>query len=993
MARSRSEERKSQNFFHSLSQASPRTCLGKDFAYRQMKIAAALLTAFFRFKLKDPSKEVTYKTMVTLHIDQGLHVRALHRHLIFIGKSLGSKAYPPVKGTMFYLLRCLDSLYDYQTEIVSHNKTVRYLFFSHSELLTADPQNIEYILKTNFANYDKGPRHQEITKDLLGDGIFAVDGQKWRHQRKVASYEFSTKVLRDFSSVVFRRNAAVLARKISENAEADLPMDMHNKYYVWCVIAFMYVSLCPMQELFTKYSMDSIFEVGFGLKLNILDGSNEEAITFANAFDESNALTYHRYVNLFWKVKRFINVGTEATLRKNIAVIDEFIYKIISSRRKQYSCHQSSHVKEDILSRFLLESEKTPETMNDRYLRDIILNFMIAGKDTTGGTLSWFIYLLCKHPLIQEKIAHEVKEIVGSCEKGQFTQFVERLTEGALENLQYLHAALSETLRLYPAVPLDRQSACKDDILPDGFKVKKGDGVNHVTYAMGRMKYIWGDDAEDFRPERWLHDGVFRPQSPFKFPAFHMAIVFYICCGAASLLVLFACLCVLRIVTGKSLGSKAYPPVKGTMFHLLRCLDRLYDYQAEVAAHNKTVRYLFFSHSEVYTADPQNIEYILKTNFANYDKVTNKGHLLSSALFLVVLTCWLFEAKLLSREGDSMSNQWWTMKCFNSLLLQGEYHQETTKDLLGDGIFAVDGQKWRHQRKVSSYEFSTKNLRDFSSVVFRRSGAVLAQKISDNAEADLPMDMHELFTKYSMEAIFEVGFGVKLNILDGSNEEAITFAKAFDESNALTFHRYVDLFWKVKRFFNVGTEAKLRTNIAVIDEFIYKIISSRRKQYSCHQSSYVTINLLDPFVWKQIIDMICWVKEDILSRFLLESEKNPETMNDRYLRDIILNFMIAGKDTTGGTLSWFIYLLCKHPLIQEKIAQEVKEIVGSCEKGQFVKKLSEGALEKLQYLHAALSETLRLYPAVPIDRQCACKDDILPDGFKVKKGDGVNHVT
>ncbi|XP_031497963.1 cytochrome P450 704C1-like [Nymphaea colorata] len=272
-----------------------------------------------------------------------------------------------------------------------------------------------------------------------------------------------------------------------------------------------------MQELFTKYSMDSIFEVRFGLKLNILDESNEEAITFAKAFDEANALTFHRYVNLFWKVKRFFNVGTEATLRKNIAVINEFIHKIIRSRRKQYSCHQS----EDILSRFLLESEKTPETINDRYLRDIILNFMIAGKDTTGGTLSWFIYFPCKHPLIQEKTAQEVKEIVGSGEKGQFTQFLEKLTEGALEKQQYLHAALSETLRLYPAVPLDRQYACKVDVLPDGFKVKKGDGVNHVTYAMGRMKYIWGDHADNFRPERWLHDGVFRPESPFKFPAFH----------------------------------------------------------------------------------------------------------------------------------------------------------------------------------------------------------------------------------------------------------------------------------------------------------------------------------------------------------------------------------------------------------------------------------------------------------------------------------------
>ncbi|XWS32288.1 hypothetical protein CRYUN_Cryun23aG0147000 [Craigia yunnanensis] len=45
--------------------------------------------------------------------------------------------------------------------------------------------------------------------------------------------------------------------------------------------------------------------------------------------------------------------------------------------------------------------------------------------------------------------------------------------------------------------------------------------VSYQPYAMGRMKFIWGDDAEEFRPERWLdEDGMFRPERPFKFTAF-----------------------------------------------------------------------------------------------------------------------------------------------------------------------------------------------------------------------------------------------------------------------------------------------------------------------------------------------------------------------------------------------------------------------------------------------------------------------------------------
>lgn len=110
-------------------------------------------------------------------------------------------------------------------------------------------------------------------------------------------------------------------------------------------------------------------------------------------------------------------------------------------------------------------------------------------------------------------------------------------------------------------------------------------------------------------------------------------------------------------------------------------------------------------------------------------------------------------------------------------------------------------------------------------------------------------------------------------------------------------------------------------------------------------------------------------KEDILSRFLVESTRNPEKMDDQYLRDIILNFMIAGKDTSANTLSWFIYMLCKNPLIQEQIAQEVRNVTGSLDDGanvdEFMANITDATLDRMHLLHAALTETLRLYPAVP----------------------------
>lgn len=81
--------------------------------------------------------------------------------------------------------------------------------------------------------------------------------------------------------------------------------------------------------------------------------------------------------------------------------------------------------------------------------------------------------------------------------------------------------------QVYKFLQLQDAKICfSDDTLPDGHNVRKGDIVAYQPYAMGRMKFLWGDDAEKFRPERWLNeDGVFQPENPFKFTAFQVCII------------------------------------------------------------------------------------------------------------------------------------------------------------------------------------------------------------------------------------------------------------------------------------------------------------------------------------------------------------------------------------------------------------------------------------------------------------------------------------
>nr|CAB3495450.1 unnamed protein product [Digitaria exilis] len=453
-----------------------------------------------------------YSTVPSATIAGGLALLALCSYylLVVVGrrgdKKAKSKRYAPVVGTVFHQMYHVRRLHDYHTDLFREHKTFQLLApAGRRQIYTCDPAVVEHILRTNFANYGKGPFNYENMTDLLGDGIFAVDGEKWRQQRKIASYDFSTRALRDFSGAVFKRNAAKLAGVVAGCAASGEPMDF--------------------QDLALKATMDSIFTIAFGLDLGTLGGSSSgDGARFAAAFDDASEFTLLRYVNAFWKAMRLLNVGSEAALKDRVKIVDEFVYKRIRDRAQELSdckAQADPDSRQDMLSRFIQTATNESGTVDYKYLRDIILNIVIAGKDTTAGSLAWFLYMACKHPEVQEKVREEAIKATDASETATVEEFAQSLTDDALNKMHYLHAALTETLRLYPSVPLDNKQCFGDDVLPDGSSVSKGDIVFYVPYAMGRMEYLWGNDAEVFRPERWLDDsGEFQQQSPFKFTAF-----------------------------------------------------------------------------------------------------------------------------------------------------------------------------------------------------------------------------------------------------------------------------------------------------------------------------------------------------------------------------------------------------------------------------------------------------------------------------------------
>jgi cytochrome P450 len=388
------------------------------------------------------------------------------------------------------------------------------------QLEISDPESIQYILSDNFDNYPTTDVRKAMGKDIWGDGIFMADGPSWKLQRKLATPVFKVSSLKKMIPIFARHTS-----KLVEILEKQRKLDSHRSL--------------DIQELFKRLTLDTIGEIGFGVNI----GSLDQPVEFSRLFDWVQDEITRNFFFPFLKLLHY----TE--WKNNMRKMDQFVFDIIQVRKNAKKISNNSHSKvggeereqesdedkenaqndskfNDLLSIYLSTTDKnTGEAFSDTFLRDQLMNFFIAGRDTTALLLTWTFYLLSQHPRVEEKVLQEMREIIPSSEN--FPQSLSAPEDPAaieadyqtLRQLKYLRMVLDETLRLYPpAVPHNSKQAVKDDQLPNGCKVHAGQLVGYCNYAVHRLKRYWGPDAEEFRPERWEDPHVLK--HPYQFIPF-----------------------------------------------------------------------------------------------------------------------------------------------------------------------------------------------------------------------------------------------------------------------------------------------------------------------------------------------------------------------------------------------------------------------------------------------------------------------------------------
>ncbi|KNE98919.1 hypothetical protein PSTG_07764 [Puccinia striiformis f. sp. tritici PST-78] len=380
------------------------------------------------------------------------------------------------------------------------------------------PEWIEYLQKTNFNNYVKGPLLQPVMLDVLGHGIFVADGPAWKRARQATVSIFTHKTFKTIILPSVNRSMIGFAQVLTTAAEQGLTID-----------------IC---DLFFRFTLDSFVRMTFSKDLGICDAGylshsglstalpqlTDPTTEFPKAFDlAQNQMDFRLTATPGWQLLEWLNIGSMGKrMKESCQILDEFVYSLIDQRLADLSRKPDLHDKEsshpDLLSLFITTRDERGGGLGRAELRDTALNLIIAGRDTTAQALSWAFFHLVMNKELICKIRDETIEVLGddpvddqlSVSYENYKQFV------------WTHAVVLEALRLHPSVPKNAKIALSDDKIPGGPTIEAGDMVRWSDWQMARDPSIWGDDCGDFKPQRWIDDtGSIKQFGQFKFHAFN----------------------------------------------------------------------------------------------------------------------------------------------------------------------------------------------------------------------------------------------------------------------------------------------------------------------------------------------------------------------------------------------------------------------------------------------------------------------------------------
>ncbi|MFJ9630692.1 cytochrome P450 [Streptomyces sp. NPDC101175] len=320
-------------------------------------------------------------------------------------------------------------------------------------------------------------------RPVAGDGLFTAYNHEpnWQLAHDVLAPGFSREAMAGYHPMmlaVARRLTDHWDRELAAGQPVDVPGDM------------------------TKLTLETIARTGFGHDF----GSFERDRPHPFVTSMVGTLSYAQRLNSVPGPLAPLLLRT-ATRRNeaDIAYLNRTVDDMVRTRRT------TGGGDGDLLDRMLETTHpETGERLSAENVRRQVITFLVAGHETTSGSLSFALHYLARHPEIAARARAEIDQVWGDTEVPGYEQ---------IAKLRYVRRVLDESLRLWPTAPAYAREATRDTEVAGLHPVRRGAWALILTPMLHRDPEVWGADAEEFDPDRFDAKAV-RSRAPHTYKPF-----------------------------------------------------------------------------------------------------------------------------------------------------------------------------------------------------------------------------------------------------------------------------------------------------------------------------------------------------------------------------------------------------------------------------------------------------------------------------------------
>ncbi|KAL3082507.1 hypothetical protein niasHT_030521 [Heterodera trifolii] len=376
-------------------------------------------------------------------------------------------------------------------------------------LVISDPAMVHELLVTKFEYF-----HSRHLSPIFGNldtnkwiSMFGARGGRWKRLRMIANPAFSVANLKKCMWLIDDsvKNAINFLEKARNKGES-FNIHRHCEEMSFDVIARVALGQRESRQFETemahlatesmqKYNNTPFDYVGFAFPwfgIHFL----EPFISWSGLLRKDPLIILRKQLmdELMARKKQRRESGEQQQQQQQRAQVD-FIDLFLETEQNEQQTEQCQNEGEAMLTKTALQRVEKRCTFEENAVQ--LLMFLLVGFDTSANTLSLVSHALALHAEVQAKVQEEIDSVC----------FDEDPTYEQLSQLKYTEAVVKETLRLLPiATNVMNRTCCQTTTLGD-ITVEKGTAVVCDILSLHHDKTVWGEDADEFRPERWLEAG------------------------------------------------------------------------------------------------------------------------------------------------------------------------------------------------------------------------------------------------------------------------------------------------------------------------------------------------------------------------------------------------------------------------------------------------------------------------------------------------------